>query len=267
MGMPLLIVLFLLVSLLGEKKVSIFPWVLLIVPIVIAGPFIGIFLASRKKRTPKSEEEERLKRVFASIGGDERHVCVDRSAFSEVAVTGSVGLGGKVTVSARALEILTDAELSVLLAHELAHVKSGHPLKRLIFVLVLMAPVFVLFLWRDELSPLIGRRIVLIAPFVFMVGLLIAMFTLIPRVRRRTERACDRWALEKTRDPVAMFGLWKKMWGQASGQEVFEDMVASHPSLLNRFKDLRANALELGLMTPELAKEIDDVIERAERED
>jgi Zn-dependent protease with chaperone function len=248
-------------SIVGEKEMGVVRYILPPLLFVVIVTFaVGQLVSLRRTRKTTTEETERLRSVFASVGGDANKVSVEGSQFSDLTVSGSASARGRVTVSARALEVLSDAELRVLMAHELAHIHMKHPQKRAALLLAVMIPAFVLFVFREPLSAFIDRQILTLAPFVLLGCLMIGAFTVLPSITRKCELLCDRWALERVRDPIAMLGLWKKMWSQAGGPEAMSDHLSTHPSLIKRFQHLRTNAIELGLSSPELESEIDAIL-------
>ena len=271
-GIPFIFLLLILGTglILGEKQVPdpsrIMVFAMVLIALAIIAPIV-VKALGRGKGQVDHEQTERVRRLFVSLDGDPSNVRVDGSPFAALAIQGTATPRGVVVVSAKAVDSLTDSELKTLLAHELAHVKFRHPGKRLLFASAVLFPVFALLLFRGLLSAYIDRMILVLLPFSIMAVFLFASFLIFPRRLREAERKCDRWALEQTRDPNGMLGLWKKMWAQSGGFAALVENVSTHPSLLNRFRQLKENAIELGLTSIDLENEIDEIVRRAESDE
>jgi STE24 endopeptidase len=138
------------------------------------------------------------------------------------------GLG----VTSQALEGLSEAELDFLIAHELAHSKLGHLVKRRWLLWGPMAVVMILFL-----ALIWGRSFAVSTPgFIFTPFLIPILFTVpygayVRRLMQKQELEADQLAVTATGDPKAAIETLRKITLNSSSPGVHDTDMSSHPAV------------------------------------
>ena len=179
------------------------------------------------------------------IGGIFQFDLGRKSRTANAALTG-LGRTRRILLSDTLLEGFTHEEISVVLAHELAHHKRRHIPKLIAAQAVLGVGLFYLasFLLR-KLSPLMGighpadpAGLPLFLIMLVGGGLLIA--PLGNWVSRRMERGCDGYALELTQDSASFLSAMRKLsrlnLAEESPSRWVEILYYSHPPISRRLE-------------------------------
>ena len=197
-------------------------------------------------RLPPGSARTELERVAGSAGIEIEGVYTVDASRRTTAINAWVhGLGPsrRLVFQDTAIDRLDRAELSVLAAHELAHVESRDPERGLLYVL-LSVPLAALAIQLFA-SQVVGRRAgpgggaAVVLPLAF--GVAVAAFLLaIPGawLSRQVEIAADGRALDLTGDPVAMVSLQQRVAAtnltEPSRPEPFRTLFATHPDPVDR---------------------------------
>ncbi|MBS1718515.1 MAG: M48 family metalloprotease [Armatimonadetes bacterium] len=162
-------------------------------------------------------------------------------------------LGNRVGITKGAREKLTVEERRILLAHEIGHVRGKHVTYNLAGAIAILAVYESLRFygrehgWYSVNSPLYGVMNSAMVP-IFVTPLLLSPF------KRRAEYSADRFALEETRSFEKVASVLAKVHLDNEAPirlKAAHELSATHPSLENRLKSLRARALELGMIVPD----------------
>ncbi len=172
----------------------------------------------------------------------------DLSRKSRTANAALIGLGKtrRILLSDNLLREFTQSEISVVLAHEIAHHKKRHILK-LIFIQTLLGVgtcYLVYFLLR-----VLGSPLGILHPTdpsglpLFLVILVVGGFLISPLghwISRRMERGCDSYALELTQDPISFLSAMRKLsrfnLAEESPSRWVELLFYSHPPISRRLE-------------------------------
>ena len=186
---------------------------------------------------------ELARRSGTKIGGIFQFDLGRKSRTANAALTG-LGKTRRILLSDTLLEGFTHEEISVVLAHELAHHKRRHIPKLIAAQAVLGVGLFYLASFLlSKLSPLMGiahpadpAGLPLFLITLGGAGLLIAPFG--NWVSRRMERGCDGYALELTQDPVSFLSAMRKLsrlnLAEESPSRWVEILYHSHPPISRR---------------------------------
>ncbi|HTU15708.1 MAG TPA: M48 family metallopeptidase [Solirubrobacterales bacterium] len=165
-----------------------------------------------------------------------------RSSTLNASVDG-IGSSKRVVLYDNAIDRLSDAELSALIAHELGHVES-HDLYRGLGFAILVIPFGVVFV-QIGTTVLVRRRgddeagPGIIPPLALMIAVATLALSVPGNVlSRNIESHADTFAIELTGDPAAMVGLQREL-GQSNLTDpdppgLYQYVFGTHPTVLER---------------------------------
>ena len=212
---------------------------------VVVSPIFGKF-----ESLPDGANRDQVERLAARAGvevGKIQEVDSSRRSSAINAYVNGIGNSKQVVIYDNAIRKLTPAELSALIAHELAHVKQ-HDLYRGLAFAILVIPLAVLFVQvgtaaaarrsGDDGDPG-GPGIV---PALALMTALAALFLSFPgnMLSRSLESRADREALELTSDPDGQISLQVQLsWANISDPDppgLYQFLFRSHPSTADRIE-------------------------------
>ncbi|MFN3649795.1 MAG: M48 family metallopeptidase [Armatimonadota bacterium] len=208
--------------------------------IIFLGPHVVRRLLRVENATVEEAEpelRERVERLAGEMGVRVRQVVVDVSTAGRTYVSALVMLNGRIVLSRKLVETLSESEQAFILAHEMAHLRRQHIPRRLALTLVSAA----MFVLPISLG-LIGRfplpnGLILVSGL----GGMLLYFVGTRWLSRRQELEADRLAVETTGDPVVAERALLLMMQHSPLPFVHEvEDLSTHPRLSRRLELLRA---------------------------
>jgi Zn-dependent protease with chaperone function len=219
------------------------------------GVVMGIVLVSmlflmrrmmRGLRTPLTEGPvyDMVQEIASRTGVTVKRVDLLKSS----SVNGFASLTGTVTLTTGLVEKMEPAEIRVIVAHELAHLKCGHV--RRSFLLSLGSLIVVGGLWfalrtwaQHHFSE--NAHIALSTPLFFILGANLLLAWLLGPGRRKREEEADRMALTWTGDPELVIHTLTKLHtlnAMPHRLKPSDEALSAHPSLTHRIEAIRKRA-------------------------
>lgn len=211
-------------------------------------PVVVSPLFSRFEPLPQGPTRDEVQRLADRAGvdvGSIEEVDFSRKSSAVNAYVNGIGNTKRVVIYDNAIRKLSRPELSVLLAHELGHVRQNDVYRGLAFA-ILVIPLSVLFVQVGTVAvvrrsgddpdgpgivPALALMIALAALFISFPGNLLS---------RDIEAEADRQALELTSDPDAMVNLQVRLaWANISDPDppgLYQFLFGSHPSTRDRIE-------------------------------
>lgn len=209
------------------------------------------YLAFRATRTVLTEGpwHDMVRELAAQAGVKVKRVVLVKSPVlnAYASIFGTVGL---TTALVRKLEA---EEIKAVVAHELGHIKSGHPRRTLMVTLLTFTAIWGLwwgaqwFLEQRLPSPT-ARMLNNPVLFIVLANLLVLLLT--GRGRRRREEEADRFAVEWTGDPkLVIRSLTRLHTLNASPHRLkpSDEAISTHPSLAHRIEAIRRRGRGVGV--------------------
>lgn len=218
------------------------------VVVVWAWPVVVSPIFSNFEPLPQGPTRNEVERLAARAGvevGKIREVDSSRRSSAVNAYVNGIGNSKQVVIYDNAIRKLSSAELSALIAHELAHVKQ-HDLYRGLAFAILVIPLGVLFVQLGTAAAVRrsgddpgGPGIV---PALALMTALAALFLSFPgnMLSRSVEARADRQALELTSDPDGLIALQVRLaWANISDPDppgLYQFLFGSHPTTADRIQ-------------------------------
>lgn len=229
------------------------PWVHSL-PFVLPGVLltalaVGGWIAARAVRTdlpPADPWHQMVNEVAAQAGVTVRHVVRVQSP----GLNAYASIFGTVGLTAGLLRKMEPEEVRVIIAHEIGHLRNGHVRRGFVVSLLTLAVVcaawwFGLHAAKSHLSN--SAYTVLSGPLVGVFLVPLGINLLLGRGRRRREAAADHFAVEVTGDPERVIHTLTKLHTlNATPHQLrrSDELLSSHPSLVNRIAAIRGNATD-----------------------
>lgn len=185
--------------------------------------------------------------------GDVYVVDASRRSSTLNAYVNGIGSSKRVVIYDNAIDQLSDAELSALLAHELSHVESDDLYRGLAFA-ILVIPIGVLFVQLSTTALARRRGDDLGGPAIIpALALMISLVTMVLSVpgnvlSREIEAHADRSAINLTGDPRGLVGLQVRLAeSNLTGLDppaIYQYLFGTHPTTLERISAAEAHSSE-----------------------
>lgn len=178
-------------------------------------------------------------------------IFVERAPLYRNLISARISPSGNIGVSQRALDELTDDELTFLVAHEIGHRKQGHFKQMLLLAIpcLLLADLPFISIFMGQMG---FERPVWWTPFTFASAILgfMAFFLGIKRLRLIQEYQADSLALRTTRNGDAAISLLKKSVASSGLPHLHDvEVNSTHPAVSKRIAAIeklsRTNGFQL----------------------
>lgn len=179
-------------------------------------------------------------------------VCLLSGRFGRSNITAMVHLR-KVYVTTAMWHAMSETEIDFALAHEIAHLeRTDQQLNRLRspWAMSLSVLFVTAFLFAVAWSKVAGPFALHVGPMIVLMGVMVVIVKIVKPVNEpgiKLEIACDRRALELTRDLPSAVSSLEKIGHPESRQDV---LLSGYPTRDQRISALRSAAAELGLVDP-----------------
>ena len=157
-------------------------------------------------------------------------------------------LFGTVGLTQGLLDRMEPDEIRAIIAHELGHIKRGHPRQILAASLIALAALLTaLHLTRIYLEPHLSDtgKALFISPLPIILLVNVPLLLLTGPLKRKREREADALAAQWTGDPELVIRALTKIHllnASPSRLKPSDEALSSHPSLRNRIEAIRENA-------------------------
>jgi Zn-dependent protease with chaperone function len=200
--------------------------------------------ATRMTLSPDDPWYVMVHEVAAQAGVKVRHVVRVQSP----AVNAYASIFGTVGLTAGLLRKMEPDEIRVVIAHEIGHFRGGHVRRSFVVSFLALAAFWALW-WsglhaaKSHLSEFAYNA--LNGPMISVFLVPVLMNLLLGRGRRRREAEADLFAVEAAGDPELVIATLTKLHTlNASPHRLkpSDELLSSHPSLVNRIETIRRNS-------------------------